>query len=408
MAKLARTKFGALVVVSILVLLAAACAAPAEPGAPDTTEAGETAGELVESAAESAAEAEHEEGEEAHEEGEEHHDEGEEHHDEHDEAEEMRVLAVPELAPVALDGRPLRVVATTSIMGDVVSQVGGDQIELTTLMGPGVDPHSYQPAAGDLTAVAEADLILVNGWGLEEGLVDDLADIGGNVPVVPISAGLTPLAFGEGAGHGDEHDEEGEHHEGEEGEEAHEEHAHGAEDPHVWFDVANVRVWSQTLASVFGALDPDSAATYQANADAYAAELDALDAELREQLATIPAEGRVLVTNHDAFGYLAAAYGFEVLGTIIPSGSTLAEPTASDLGELIELMEKEGVCTIFTETTVSDRLGQTVAGELDGCDNVQVLKLFTGALGPAGGESGTYIDFMRANIATLVAGLGEG
>lgn len=389
MAKLARMKIGPFLVVSILTLLAAACTTPAAPGASDTPDAGEIASDAVESAAGSETDAEHEEDEE---------------HNEQEEAEELTMLAVPELPALALDGRPLRVVATTSIIGDVAAAIGGDAIDLTTLMGPGVDPHSYQPAAADLTAAAQADLILVNGWNLEEGLVDDLATIGGDVPLVPVNAGLTPREFGEEIGHDEEDDAEADH----EGEAGDEEHDHGAADPHTWLDVANVRLWGQTLASVFSALDPDNASTYQANAAAYDAELAALDAEIRQQLAAIPSDRRVLVTNHDAFGYLAAAYGFEVLGTILPANSTTAEPTASDLADLIRLMDEEGVCAVFTENTVSDRLGQTVAAELDGCDTVQVLSLYSGALGPADGEASTYIDLMRANSATLVAGLGEG
>ncbi len=321
----------------------------------------------------------------------------------------LAVLAVPELPVAALDGRPLRVVATTSIIGDVASRIGGQAIDLTTLMGPGVDPHSYQPAAADLTAAAQADLILINGWDLEEGLVDDLANIGGGVPLVPVNAGLTPREFGEEAGHDEDGEGEGDHDETDaDHEEGEDDHGHGAADPHTWLDVATVRLWSQTLASVFSALDPDNADAYRANAAAYDSELAALDAELRQQVAAIPADKRVLVTNHDAFGYLAAAYGFEVLGTILPASSTTAEPTASDLANLIRLMEQEGVCAVFTETTVSDRLGQTVAAELDNCDTVQLLPLYSGALGPAGGEASSYIDLMRANMATLVAGLGEG
>ncbi|MEZ4515730.1 MAG: metal ABC transporter substrate-binding protein [Chloroflexota bacterium] len=308
-------------------------------------------------------------------------------------------MELPALSPIELDGRPLRVVATTSIIGDVVSQVGGDAIELTTLMGPGQDPHSYEPAAADLTAVANADVIFVNGWDLEEALVSNLANIGEGVAIVPVSAGIEPLPFGE-----DEHEHEHEGEEEHEGEADHE-HEHGAADPHTWLDVSNVKQWTSNIATALSALDETHADLFAENAAGYEAELTALDTEVREQLATIPENRRVLVTNHDAFGYFAHAYGFEILGTIIPGASTLAEPTASDLTDLINDMQQEGVCSIFSESTVSDRLGQTVASELSGCDNVQVLQLYTGAIGPEGSGADSYIGMMRANVDTIVSGL---
>ena len=138
-------------------------------------------------------------------------------------ATDAEMLTLPELTAAELDGAPLKVVATTSIIGDVVAQVGGKAIDLTTLMGPGQDPHSFEPSARELTAVADAHVIFVNGWDLEEALAQDLADIAGDVPLVPISANIEPLAFGED-GHEAEADE----------------HDHGSVDPHVWFSAANV------------------------------------------------------------------------------------------------------------------------------------------------------------------------
>lgn len=310
----------------------------------------------------------------------------------------MDPLRLPALSPLSLDGRPLRVVATTSIIGDVVGRVGGDAIELTTLMGPGQDPHSYQPAAADLTAVADADVVFVNGWDLEEGLVADLATIAQNAVIVPISAGIEPLPFGEEA----HSDEEGDAHEEEAGEE---EHGHGGADAHTWQAVPNVVRWTGNVIEVLSTLDPTNAGQYLGNGLAYQGELNALDTEIREQLATISAERRVLVTNHDTFGYFADAYDFEVLGTIVPGASTLAEPAASDLTDLISAMQQEGVCALFTENTVSDRLGQTVAGELSSCATVQVLSLFSDALGPAGSGADSYIGMMRTNVATILSGL---
>lgn len=308
----------------------------------------------------------------------------------------VEMISLPELGTVNLNGEPLRVVATTSIIGDVVAQVGGEAIELTTLMGPGQDPHSYEPGAQELTAVAEAHVIFVNGWDLEEGLVRDLEEISGDVPVVAISANIVPLTFGEGERAGDE--------EGQEDEDV-DEHGGGDVDPHIWFSIRNVEQWVENVERVLSDLDPANAGTYGSRAAAYLVELEELEATVGSQLARIPEENRFLVTNHDSLGYLAEDYGFELIGTLIPAASTLAEPSASDLAGLIGEMETHGVCTIFTETTVSDTLAQTVASELDDCEEVQVLKLYTGALGPAGSGADSYIGMFRANVDRIVEGL---
>ncbi len=286
-------------------------------------------------------------------------------------------LALPALDAVALDGRPLRVVATTSLVGDAVARVGGPAIELTTLMAPGQDPHSYQPAASDLAAAADADLIFVNGWDLEEGLLGDLAATG-DAPLVPVSAGISPRAAGDS----------------------------GAADPHVWQDVANVMQWVDTIATALSAADPANAATYAANAAAYRAELAELDEFVRAQTAAIPAGRRVLVTNHDSLAYFAAAYDFRVLGTVLPGASTLAEATAANLASLAETMTAAGVCSLFVETTAGDQLARALADELDDCDQVRVLSLYSDALGPPGSGADSYIGMMRGNVAVIVAGLG--
>ncbi len=294
---------------------------------------------------------------------------------------QAEVLALPELKAADFYNAPLQVVATTSIIGDVVAQVGGDAIELTTLMGPGQDPHSYKPAAQDLTAVSKAHIILVNGWDLEEALVHDLEAIGEGTPIVPVSANIEPLEFGE------------------------HKHEHAGADPHTWFSVQNVKQWVDNIEHVLSDLDPANAETYKSNASAYRTELEELQAYAETQLAGIPAGNRFLVTNHDAFGYLAHEYGLQVLGAVIPSLSSLAEPSASDLAELIEDMNETGICTIFSEATVSDKLAQTVAAELDGCDEVQVLQLYSGAVGPTGSGADSYIGMFRSNVDAIVEGL---
>ena len=314
---------------------------------------------------------------------------------EHDElVAEGEMLTLPALQPTALNGSPLRVVATTSVIGDVVAQVGGDAISLTVLIGPGVDSHSYQPGAQDLTVVENAHVIFVNGWDLEEALVHDLETIGAGVSIVPVSAGIPPLTV-EGSGHEDE---------GEGGEET-DEHAHTGADPHVWFNIHNVEQWVENIEHVLSELDPANAETYANNAETYLEELEELEMYVTSQLEQIPSESRILVTNHDSFSYFADEYGFEILGTVIPAASTLAEPSAADLAGLITEMEEHGVCTIFAETSVSDTLAQTVAGELEGCDEVKVLLLYTEALGSAGGGADSYIGMFRANVDAIVEGL---
>lgn len=284
-------------------------------------------------------------------------------------------LALPAVAPAAEAGRPLRVVATTSLIGDAVAHVGGDAVALTTLMVAGQDPHSYQPAAADLAAAANADLIFTNGWDLEEGLLADL-DAAGSAPLVPVSAGIAPLATSD-----------------------------RAVDPHVWQDVTNVMQWVDNIATTLSAADPASADTFAANAAAYRAELADLDREVREQTDAIPAARRVLVTNHHTLAYFAAAYDFQVLGSIIPDASTLAEATAANLAALVEAMNSADVCSLFVETTTGDQLARALSEELDGCDEVRILSLYSDALGPPGSGADTYSGMMRANVSTIVEGL---
>lgn len=310
-------------------------------------------------------------------------------------ADPLTPLVLPAVEPAALDGRALRVVATTSLVGDAVARVAGDGVELTTLMPPGQDPHSYQPGAADLTAAARADLIFVNGWGLEEGLIDDLAAISGEAALIPVSAGIVPLPASD-EGHADEADPTAEAG-----------HAHQGPDPHVWQDTGNVVRWVDNIEATLSAADPANAATYAANADAYRDELAELDVFVRAQLAGIPAERRVLVTNHDTFAYFAAAYDFRVLGSVIPGASTLAEPTAANLAQLSRAMADAGVCSLFAETTASEQLARTLAAELDGCPEVTVRTLYSDALGPPGSGADSYSGMMRANVAALVEALGQ-
>jgi ABC-type Zn uptake system ZnuABC Zn-binding protein ZnuA len=268
----------------------------------------------------------------------------------------------------------------------VVSQVGGEAIDLATLIGAGQDPHGYQPAPSDLIRAAEADVIFANGWHLEEGLLRDLANAAPGVPLAPVSANIAPLPL---AGEEQGGDENGP----------------TTADPHVWLDPYLVRQWVENVRVVLGALDPARAAEYDANAAAYLEELDSLIHYAEERLATVPPGHRQLVTNHDSLAYFAQAFDFEVLGTVIPSASTVAEPSARSLAALVDRMAEAGVCTIFADNAVNQSLAQAAAGELQSCPEVAVLPLYTGSLGAPGSGAESYVGMMRANVETIVAGL---
>jgi ABC-type Zn uptake system ZnuABC Zn-binding protein ZnuA len=298
----------------------------------------------------------------------------------------LGVLELPVLAPAQLDGKPLRVVVTTGIIGDVISHIGVDVIELTILMQGGQDPHSYIPTAGDLAAVTGSHLIVVNGWDLEEGLVRDLENVGESVPIAPISAGITPRSYGESG-----------------------RFVKSGPDPHVWLNPNLVRQWVENAKEMLTTLDPTNATLFEDNAVIYMQELDRLIAYFDRQVALIPPEKRTLVTNHDSFGYFAEAYGFQIIGTILPGASTLSEPSARALVTLVDKMTAEKLCTIFVENSANDRLAKTAAAELSHCDDVQLVTLYSGSLGPFAGDmsfSGDgYLAMMKANVDAIVAGL---
>jgi manganese/iron transport system substrate-binding protein len=293
-----------------------------------------------------------------------------------------RDTRLPDLRAANLTGgQKLRVLATTGIVGDVVKNVAGDLVELTVLIGPGQDPHTYQPTPKDIAAIERANVVFINGFHLEEGLESTIDAAAGNgSPVVSVSAGIQPHPS------------------------SNVDHGQATGDPHVWFDPANVKVWTSNIAESLSALDPANAADYQANAAAYAHQLDELDATIRAQVALIPAERRKLVTDHEALGYFADRYGFQVLGAVIPSVSTSAEPSAGDLAALVEVIRAQGVPAIFIGTTTNPKVADLVARET----GAQVLPLHTGETGASGSGAETYLGMMRGNVDTIVKGLTKG
>lgn len=279
----------------------------------------------------------------------------------------------------------IRVVATTSIWGDVVSEIVGDDGSVEVLIPRGSDAHDYVPSSGQVAALAGADLVVANGLDLEEGLQDVLdAARSDGVLVLEVASELDPLPFPEHEEEG-EHDEEGEHH-------------HGDLDPHVWFDADRVALAAEAISESLAEIEPS--VDWEARADSYGAELETLSRDIEQLVATIPTEDRKLVTNHEALGYFAARYGMEVVGVVIPGGSTLGEPSSAELAALVRAIEEQGVKAIFAETTNPSAVAEAVAGE--SAVEIAVVELYTGSLGEPGSGAETLIDMLRTD-ATLIA-----
>ncbi len=288
-------------------------------------------------------------------------------------------------APAAHDR--LKVVATTTLVGDVARQVGGDLIDLAVLLPAGVDPHGFQPRPQDTALVAGADLILINGLGLEEFLDRLIQNAGGSARVVAVSDGIAAVA--------------GRHDDEVEGEVHDDEHDHTGADPHVWMDPNNVRVWTRNIAAALSEMDPANAPAYAANAARYDQTLQALDSWAQEQVAQIAPPNRRMVVDHDAMGYFARRYGFETVGTVVPGYSTMSAPSARELAQLEDAIGQLGVKAVFVDSTVNPALAQRVAADT----GVQLVFLFTGSLSEPGGAAADYESFMRYNVDAIVSAL---
>ena len=288
------------------------------------------------------------------------------------------------------EGQGLRVVATTTQIGDFVRNVAGEDVRLTVLLRPNQDAHDFEPEPSQIRALADADLVLRNGIGLDTFVNRALEGSGAEVVVVSEGVRLR-----EGGEHEDE--EEDEH---EEDEEAHEEAA--GNDPHVWLAVANAKVMVENVRQALREADAPNAALYDQNAQRYLAELDTLEASIRQQVATIPASCRKLVTNHDVLGYYADAYGLQVVGSVIPSATTEAQPSASDVADIVDRIRAEGVSAIFAETSVNPALVQQVGRE---ASVLVVEDLYGDSLGPTGSDGATYATMMESNTRKIVGAL---
>lgn len=311
----------------------------------------------------------------------------------------------------APSGGGLQVVASNPIIADVASQVGGEHVSVAALVPAGVDPHAFEATPQDIARLDGAALIFINGLGLEDSLESLLHEAEETGKVVVVSAGIEPLGFEDDHAHEDEHGHEGEHddheHEGEhddhehEGEHDGDEHQHHGEDPHVWWNPANIQVWVDNIAAALSAADPANAAAYQANAEAYKAELAALDGWIAEQVDGVPTANRQLVVDHQSLNYFAAAYGFESVGALVSSFSTLSEASAGELAELEHAMEHLGVRAIFVGNSANPALAERVSADT----GVQVVPLYIETLSTAEGPAATYLEMMRYNVSAIVEAL---
>ncbi|WP_156647613.1 zinc ABC transporter substrate-binding protein [Methylobacterium sp. Leaf87] len=284
-------------------------------------------------------------------------------------------------APALADPERLRVVATFSILGDLVSQVGGERVAVTTLVKPDADAHGYAPAPSDARTLAAADLVVVNGLGLE-GWIDRLIKASGaKAPVVVASKGIKPIEEADDHGHGHAHD----HH----------------ADPHAWQSIANAKVYVATIRDGLAKRDPAHAAAYAARATAYLGELDALEGEVRATIAKIPPAQRRIITTHDAFGYFTAAYG---LTFIAPQGvSTDSEASPRDVARIVRQIRAEKIPAVFLETIADPRLMEQIARESGAAIGG---KVYSDALSGPDGPAPTYVAMMRNNLTAFARALG--
>ncbi len=275
----------------------------------------------------------------------------------------------------------LKVVATTVQITALTQEVGGDLIELHGIIPAGTDSHEFEPTAGDLRAIEEADVILKNGIGLDDWIDDTLG--ASEAEPVTVTAGIETIEGGLA-----DHEEEAE-----------DEHT---QDPHVWQDPANAQIMVDNIAATLSDADPENADAYEANAEAYNTTLEETRNEVQAIIDEISREDRKLVTNHDAFGYFASAFSLEVVGAVIPSLTTGAEASAEDTAALLETIERENVKAIFAESSVNSGLARTLADDA----NVTIVDdLYGDSLGEQGSGAETVHGMLLANARKIADAL---
>lgn len=284
----------------------------------------------------------------------------------------------------AAPGAQTDVIAVETFLADITRNVAGDRLSVGSLIPEGLDPHAFDPTPQDVARLAGSRALVINGAGLETWLEPVLENAGGESLLIDASAGLTPRE-----------------HEQEEETGAETEHEHET-DPHFWLDPISVVRYTENIRDGLIQIDPDGAADYAKNADAYIAKLQELDRWIRTQLESVPPERRLLVTNHESFGYFADRYGLKVVGAIIPSASTSAAPSAQQLAGLIETIRSSGAPAIFLETGTNQQLANQLAAET----GIQVVVgLQTHSLTRPDGSAGDYISMMRYNTEMIVQAL---
>jgi ABC-type Zn uptake system ZnuABC Zn-binding protein ZnuA len=269
------------------------------------------------------------------------------------------------------DGASITAVATTTQVADLVRNVGGKRVAVDSILRPNSDPHEYEPRPSDAAALSEADVVFRSGGDLDDWLDDVVDSAGGEAEQVTLIDSVK----------------------------------RNGDDPHWWQSPRNAILAVAAIRAALTEADPGGRRGYDRRAAAYTARLRRLDSEVSDCIGQIPADKRKLVTTHDALGYFADRYGIEVIGAVIPSLSTQAQPSAKDVGELVDQIKREGVEAIFPEASLSKRLEQAISREAGAAVGGQ---LWADTLGPAGSNGATYIEATRANAATLANGMSGG
>lgn len=291
-------------------------------------------------------------------------------------------LAISACTPAASTSQPgglPRVLAAETFLADIAQNVAGDRLHVESLLPAGVDPHSFEPTPGDVTRVAQSTVLIVNGAGLEVFAQKLVQNAGGKRDVIEASAGLAPRT----SRPGELPPEEG-------------------TDPHFWLNPLNVVTYTLNIRDGLSRVDPAGAAAYAANAETYVARLKDLDKWVADQVSRLPQDRRVLVTNHETLGYYADHYGFRIVGTVIPSVSTEASPSAQQLAQLVNRIKASGARAIFLEVGTNPQLAQQVAQETGAR---VVTDLYTHSTSPAGGPAPSYIDMIKYNTRVIVQAL---
>jgi len=298
----------------------------------------------------------------------------------------------------------INVLATTPMLGDFVNQIGGENINLTILMPPEVDPHTYDPSPQDATKIADADVVFYIGLKYEPSALIKLLENTSNSDSVLVEVGesINPIEFSE-EGHDDhddhkdhdDHDEEGHDDHDEEG---HDDHDHGSEDPHFWFDPLRVAMAAELMMNQLIELDPSNSEAYKTAGEAYISELNELDSTVSALIETVPSKNRKLITTHESLGYLEARYGVEVLTTIIPSLSSADEISPAELVDVLDVIEDNDIKVIFVESEAPSVYAETISAEAN-------IKTVTGLWVETLRENQSYGDWLIENVELIVENL---